>query len=469
MFESIFRSFGLRENPFTVSPNPRFLYTTPGVEEALAHFLYGIATRRGFVLLTGEPGTGKTLLVQHLLNSLREQRVPTAYIFNSHVDAAHLVQFLVQDFGIECDTRNKTEALRALESWLLKQYASGIAPVLILDEAQGLSDDALEEVRLLLNLEAPGEKLLQVVLIGQPELDERLRKPALRQLRQRITLHCRTSPLTLAQTIEYVQSRLKHAGAGEGEIFSPEALLAIFTYSQGVPRVVNLLCEHALLNCYAQHLQNVSVAVITDIAKEFELAPLNASHPLPSIDYLMPKLTVMEQPNRTLAAAPAFLAANQVQKPAEQPVALAASASNGIAARSVVTVPVPAKVVSQQSLQVAPAANISASRIPQPQAAGKVAPAPLAVANRRTPEKTIQKVSNSSDANKQSLEKKILRADAAMERGWLRFQAAVTHGSSYVIAKCNLKSLSDWLNRPAFPKKSANPQTRHVQSARQTS
>src|SRR5579863_1397265 len=196
--------FGLRENPFSVNPDPRYLVLTPHTEEALSVLTYGIQNRRGFILLTGEVGTGKTTLVNKLLEWLRRQGVATAFLFNPRLSAPQFFDFMMADFGIPCDGRQKGQVLIRLNHWLLERYRAGETAVLIVDEAQDLSFQMLEEIRLLTNLETATEKLLQIVLSGQPELDEKLRQPEVRQLRQRITLRCKTHPLSLEETTGYV-------------------------------------------------------------------------------------------------------------------------------------------------------------------------------------------------------------------------------------------------------------------------
>src|ERR1700730_10261491 len=200
MPDAIFSSFGLRENPFRINPDPRFIFLTEQTEAILDELVYGITTRKGLILLSGEVGTGKTMLLRRLLDWLGEQKMPTALIFNSHINPDHLLDFILNDFGVQCASTLKSEKLMALNRWLLEQYRAGQIPVLIVDEAQGLDTAALEEVRLLLNFETPREKLLQIVLAGQPELEIKLKRHELRQLRQRITVRCRTAPLTLEQT-----------------------------------------------------------------------------------------------------------------------------------------------------------------------------------------------------------------------------------------------------------------------------
>jgi general secretion pathway protein A len=263
--------FGLRESPFNVNPDPRYLFMTRQIQEALAGLTYGIQNRKGFILLTGEVGTGKTTLLNRLLDWLRGQRVATAYIFNSKLEVNHLFDFMMAEFEIPCDSREKSLVLLRLNQWLLDRYRAGETAVLIVDEAQNLSDDVLEEIRLLTNLETATEKLLQIVLTGQPELEDKLKMPQLRQLRQRITLRCHTAPLTLEETFGYIAERLRIAGANSEPIFSKEAIQTIHMYSRGIPRVVNLLCEHSLINAYVESLRPIPAHLVQDVAREFQL------------------------------------------------------------------------------------------------------------------------------------------------------------------------------------------------------
>ena len=263
--------FGLRTNPFSVNPDPRFMFLTRHFQEALACLTYGIQSRRGFVLLSGEVGTGKTTLLNKLLDWLRGQRVATAFIFNSQLDVPEVFDYMLADFGIHCESRLKSQVLLHLYHWLLDRYRAGETAVLIIDEAQNLSPQVLEEIRLLTNLETSTEKLLQIVLAGQPELEQKLNLPQLRQLRQRITLRCKTQPLTQEETSAYIAQRLKIAGGNGHAIFSPGAVEAVHKYAGGIPRVINLLCDHALLSAFVDKQQQVGAELIEGVAREFDL------------------------------------------------------------------------------------------------------------------------------------------------------------------------------------------------------
>jgi general secretion pathway protein A len=263
--------FGLKENPFNVNPDPRYLFFTKQIEETLTGLMYGIQTRKGFITLTGEVGTGKTTLINRLLDWLRQRRARTAFLFNSRMNTNQLFDFILAEFEIACDSKSKSQQLMKLNHWLLERYRMGETVVLIVDEAQNLTFPVLEEIRLLTNLETSTEKLLQIVLSGQPELEERLRLPELRQLRQRIMLRCKTAQLTKEETRDYISQRLKIAGASAESIFSPQALDTIHVYSMGIPRVINLICEHSLVNAFVENQRPIQPKIIEEVAREFQL------------------------------------------------------------------------------------------------------------------------------------------------------------------------------------------------------
>jgi type II secretory pathway predicted ATPase ExeA len=273
--------FGLRANPFNVNPDPRYLFLTRHTEEALACLTYGIQGRKGFVLLTGEVGTGKTTLINKLLEWLRLQQVPTAFIFNSRMNVPQFLDYMMADFGIPCDSKSKSQILLRLYNWLLDRYRAGETAVLIVDEAQNLSDEVLEEIRMMTNLETFTEKLLQIVLVGQPELEQKLKQPQLRQLRQRLTLRAKTHALSLEETKSYVAQRLRIAGSNGQPIFEPEALLAIHRFSAGIPRVVNLVCEHCLVSAFVDQQKLVTADTVEAVARDFDLGDSTVSTTMP--------------------------------------------------------------------------------------------------------------------------------------------------------------------------------------------
>jgi len=321
--------FGLHENPFNVNPDPRFLYLTLQTQKALDELTYGIQYRKGLILLTGEVGTGKTTLINCLLDWLRHRKTPTAFIFNSRLRTDHLFEFILTDFGIPIDIQLKSNMLMRLNTWLLECFRAGKSPVLIVDEAQSLSSKLLEEIRLLLNLETPSEKLLQIVLSGQPELEDKLKRPELRQLRQRIMLRCTTRPLALEESRGYITERLRISGAMGDAIFASDAMDAVHFYSQGIPRVINLLCEHALINAYAEHFRPVPARMVEEAAHEFFLdegrrfAKEEVNLQAPSHATALPKLTTFDAFEES-----AFTARNSTVTTTRHPEAISASMAN---------------------------------------------------------------------------------------------------------------------------------------------
>jgi general secretion pathway protein A len=275
--------FGLRASPFNVNPDPRYLFLTRHTEEALACLTYGIQSRKGFVLLTGEVGTGKTTLINKLLEWLRAQQVPTAFVFNSRMNVPQFLDYMMADFGIPCETRSKSQILMRLYNWLLERYRAGETAVLIVDEAQNLADEVLEEIRMLTNLETFTEKLLQIVLVGQTELEQKLKQPHLRQLRQRLTLRAKTHALAAEETKAYIQQRLRIAGSNGQPIFDGDAFTAIYRYSNGIPRVVNLICEHCLVSAFVDQQKTVGPTIVDAVARDFDLGDSPATLPPPPL------------------------------------------------------------------------------------------------------------------------------------------------------------------------------------------
>ena len=269
--------YGLRANPFNVNPDPRYLFLTRHTEEALACLTYGIQSRKGFVLLTGEVGTGKTTLINKLLEWLRLQQVATAFVFNSRLNVPQFLDYMMADFGIPGDSRAKSQVLLRLYNWLLDRYRAGETAVLIVDEAQNLTDEVLEEIRMLTNLETFTEKLLQIVLVGQPELEQKLKQPQLRQLRQRLTLRAKTHLLTLEETRAYIQQRLRIAGSDGQQIFDSQAMEAVHLYANGTPRVINLICEHCLVSAFVDQQKVIGPAIVEAVARDFDLSDNTAS------------------------------------------------------------------------------------------------------------------------------------------------------------------------------------------------
>jgi general secretion pathway protein A len=263
--------FGLKENPFTINTDPRYLYYTRSTNDALSCLKQGVEDRKGFILLTGEVGTGKTTLLNKLLDSLRERQIATAFIFNPRLTPVQLFDYVIADFGISCKSRTKSQVLFKLHQWLLDRYEAEEQCVLVVDEAQNLSRHALEEIRLLTNLETSTDKLLQIVLAGQPELEQKLDQRELRQLRQRIALRAKTLPLTLEDTCGYISERLRIAGSNGEDIFTLEAIEAVHRHARGIPRVTNLIGEHALIRAFAEGQRPIPSEIVDDVSRDFRL------------------------------------------------------------------------------------------------------------------------------------------------------------------------------------------------------
>jgi general secretion pathway protein A len=285
------RFYGLKEKPFNPTPDPRFLYLTSAHREALAQLEYGVKERRGFMVLIGEVGTGKTTLLRTLLDRL-DSTTETAFVFNSMMSFDQILAYIVEDFGIVAAKESHAHRLVALNHFLIERVRRGLNTVLIIDEAQNLDAASLEQVRLLSNFETTNEKLLQILLVGQPELKAKLALPELRQLKQRIGLRCTIHPLSPADAAEYIQHRLAVAGLEDSTrmpIFTGGAVERICSYSRGVPRVVNLLCDHCLIAGYADQNRTIdvhTVAEVIDYLEERELPtpepPRQASRPKPT-------------------------------------------------------------------------------------------------------------------------------------------------------------------------------------------
>jgi general secretion pathway protein A len=264
--------FGLTRNPFEISPDPFFYHPTPRHNEALANLHYGVGRRKGFIVITGEVGTGKTLLVRCLLSELRKNNIAFGYVFNPLLPVVEFFQYIMADFGLPYSGRTKTEMLLDLNRFLIQRHARGLITALVVDEAQALRTELLEEIRLLTNLETSQQKLLQIVLMGQPELEMVLDSPELRQLKQRVALRCQLQPLDGPQTHAYVLSRLDRAGApAEPAIFTEDALDKVHEYSRGIPRIINNLCENSMVNAFAHEQRSVTADMITEVAGDFRL------------------------------------------------------------------------------------------------------------------------------------------------------------------------------------------------------
>jgi general secretion pathway protein A len=263
--------FGFSESPFNLSPDPAFFYRSEQHEEALANLVYGVQARKGFIVLTGEVGTGKTTMLECLRDYLEAQFIEFAFIFNSRITVEQFFEMIAYDLDLPCQRTSKTEVLFALNQLLVEQALDGRTVVLIVDEAHNLEWDVLEEIRLLGNLENRNGKLLQIVLAGQPELDRKLDAPNLRQLKQRIVLRTTLQPFTLREAVEYIASRLAHAGMPEQTIFSEDLLAEIHLRTQGIPRVINAVCDNLLLTAFASETKICTRAMLDEVCADMRL------------------------------------------------------------------------------------------------------------------------------------------------------------------------------------------------------
>ena len=264
--------YGLTEPPFDITPNPRFLFYSARHREAFNHLLYGIKERKGFVQLTGEVGAGKTTLCRALLEQLSSMSAhyATALILNPMMNPEELVKAIAVEYGLPVNGLDRLDTIGVINQFLLQQAAAGRDTVLIIDESQDLTDDLLEQVRLLSNLETDSRKLLQIVLMGQPELRDRLNRPNLRQLRQRITVRYHLPPLNRLETTQYIQHRLQIAGAKEQLHFTQPALWRLYRYSQGIPRLLNAICDKALLAGYVHQQDRINFRLVSRAVRELE-------------------------------------------------------------------------------------------------------------------------------------------------------------------------------------------------------
>ena len=258
--------YSLTEKPFSITPNPKFLYHSKQHAHAITYLEYGIEENAGFILLTGEIGTGKTTLVRYILNEIVDKR-DVAVVFNTNVSGGQLLELILQEFNIRPNVDDKAGNLDKLYVYLIRSYAKGNQPLLIIDEGQNLNEEALEEVRMLSNLQTDDKVLLQIMLVGQPELKEKLNNPTLAQLNQRITVNYHLNELSEEDTKEYIGMRMMKAG-GDPQIFSDESVSKIFEASMGVPRIINMLCDTALVYGFADELELIGPKIIEQVIKD---------------------------------------------------------------------------------------------------------------------------------------------------------------------------------------------------------
>ncbi len=258
MYESF---YGLKEKPFNTTPDPKFLFMTPSHREALAHLVFGVHEQRGFLVLTGEVGTGKTTLLNALLRRI-DDSTQVAFIYNSTLSFDETLEYMLKDFGIHDVGSSRVHRLMALNQFLIERRRAGVKSVAIFDEAQNLEPSILEQIRLLSNFETATEKLLQILLVGQPELKNKLQLPELRQLKQRIGLRCSIRPLTAEETAEYIRTRLRIAGTHDLRLFEERAVQRIAQYAGGIPRVINMVCDHCLVSGYALRKRRIDRDIV---------------------------------------------------------------------------------------------------------------------------------------------------------------------------------------------------------------
>ena len=261
--------YGLKQSPFDITPNPRFLFHSTKHQEAFNHLLYGIRERKGFVQLTGEVGAGKTTLCRALLEQL-DGHFSTALILNPVLSGDELMKAIATEYGLDVKGKDRLETMATISDYLLRQTLAGKETVLIVDEAQNLTEELLEQVRLISNIETDDRKLLQIVLMGQPELRERLNSHKLRQLRQRITVRYHLNPLSRAEVGQYIRHRLALAGSQGKPTFTAPAIWRVYKYSKGIPRLVNALCDKALLAGFVERSHRINYRLVGRAIRELE-------------------------------------------------------------------------------------------------------------------------------------------------------------------------------------------------------
>jgi general secretion pathway protein A len=271
--------YGLKHSPFELSPDPRFFCPTPSHNEALANLSYGVLRRKGFVVVTGEVGSGKTLLLRCLLEFIVRKNIAFAVVYNPRLSVLDFLAYVLNDLGLPLVGRTKGEMLSSLNEYLLGRSHRGATTAIIVDEAHLLSSELLEEIRLLTNLETSQHKLVQMVLAGQPELDQNLDSPELRQIKQRINLRCQLKPLASEELQGYIHRRLELAGANSHAVavFPAETIKVIWEFSRGLPRVVNNLCENSLVCGYGKQTRQITAEIIREVAADLRLNQVAAT------------------------------------------------------------------------------------------------------------------------------------------------------------------------------------------------
>ncbi|MEC4685161.1 MAG: XrtA/PEP-CTERM system-associated ATPase [Nitrospirota bacterium] len=261
--------YNLRVKPFELVPSPDFLFPSRSHRKALTYLKYGITEKVGFMLLTGEVGSGKTTLIRNLIKGL-DSNIVLSKIFNTRVSSEQLISLINEDFGLDVNGKDKISLLRELNDFLIEQYAKKHNPILVIDEAQNLTPELLEEVRMLSNLETDDAKLLQIVLVGQPELKKVLARSELRQLRQRISISCHIYPITRAETEEYIFHRLEVAGNRDAVIFKNGTVDSVYNFSKGIPRLINIVCDFLMLAAFVEETREISPDLVKEVIGELE-------------------------------------------------------------------------------------------------------------------------------------------------------------------------------------------------------
>jgi general secretion pathway protein A len=263
--------FGFTVNPFNMSPDPSFLFRSSQHEEALANLIYGVQSRKGFIVLTGEVGTGKTTMLECLRDFLNEQQISFASLFNSRLTVGQFFEMLSYDLDLRCNRLSKAEVLITLNTMLLERASAGRTTVLIVDEAHNLEWDVLEEIRLLGNLENRRGKMLQIILAGQQELDRKLEAPEFRQLKQRIALRCVLKGFDREETAAYINSRMARAGLPAQTVISPKLIEEIWFRSEGIPRLINAICDNLLLTSFAMETRTATLEMLDEVTGDMRL------------------------------------------------------------------------------------------------------------------------------------------------------------------------------------------------------
>jgi general secretion pathway protein A len=263
--------FGLNSSPFNLSPDPSYLYRSQQHEEALASLIYGVQSRKGFIVLTGEVGTGKTTMLECLRDHLTAHNTPFAFLFNSRLTPDQFFEMIAYDFDLRCSRTSKTEVLLSLNQLLIERANNNQTTVLIVDEAQNLEWAVLEEIRLLGNLENRRGKMLQIILSGQPELGRRLEEREYRQLKQRIALRCQLRPFDSVETGNYIGSRLTRAGLRDQKVFMPEVVFEVHRRTQGIPRLINSVCDNLMLTCFAMETRVATLDMLDEVSRDLHL------------------------------------------------------------------------------------------------------------------------------------------------------------------------------------------------------